>query len=70
MHTWPVEIRWGIVRQDHAEIEIAVRTAITPGGRAEQIDTLRANGTLLHGTAPEQIKGKIEGSQPLISPAV
>jgi hypothetical protein len=40
MHAWPVQPRRGIVRQDHAEVEIAVRTAITAGGGAEQIDAL------------------------------
>jgi len=40
MYTWPVETRRGIVRQDHAEVEIAVRTAITAGCGAERIDTL------------------------------
>src|ERR1039457_2143087 len=37
MHTWPVQARGGIVRKNHAEVEIAVRPAVTAGGRAEQI---------------------------------
>src|SRR5450759_3137055 len=64
MHTWPVEIRRGIVRQDHAEVEIAVRTAITAGGGAEQIDTLRV--VVVHQTTGNLRDGLVLGHPPIL----
>src|ERR1017187_755677 len=64
MHTWPVEIRRGIVRQDHAEVEIAVCAAIAAGGGTEQIDTLRLK--VIHQTTRNLRDGLVLGHPPLL----
>src|ERR1019366_2141128 len=63
MPTRPVESGRGLVRQDHAEVEIAVRTAITTGGGAEQIDTLRV--VVVHQTTRDLRDGLVLGHAPL-----
>src|ERR1035437_8124709 len=64
MPTRPVETRRGLVRQDHAEVEIAVRTAIATGGGAEQIDTLRV--VVVHQTTRDLRDGLVLGHAPLL----
>src|ERR1039457_3114634 len=64
MPTRPVETRRGLVRQNHAEVEIAVRTAITTGGGAEQIDTLRV--VVGHQTTRDLRDGLVLGHAPLL----
>src|ERR1035438_10770363 len=63
MRTRPVESGRDLVRQHHAEVEIAVRTAITTGGGAEQIDTLRVVG--VHQTTRDLRDGLVLGHAPL-----
>src|ERR1035441_6480253 len=63
MRTRPVESGRGLVRQHHAEVEIAVRTAITTGGGAEQIDTLRV--VVVHQTTRDLRDGLVLGHAPL-----
>src|ERR1035438_221627 len=63
MPTRPVETRRGLVRPDHTEVEIAVRTAIATGGGAEQIDTLRM--VVVHQTTRDLRDGLVLGHAPL-----
>lgn len=49
MHTGPVKASRGIVRQDDAKVEIAVRTVVAAGRGTEQVDPLRVE--VLHQAA-------------------
>ena len=60
----PVEALRRIVRQHNAEIEIAVRAAVTAGGGAEQVDALRV--VVVHQTACDFGDGLILRHPPLL----